>query len=368
MINLPRMTIRGKETLAIIQGAMGVGISGPNLVTAVLNCGAGATLAAVGLGKVLPGYTGKYELANSLALEGSIKSIMQNRTNDNGILGVNVMYALSDFESLIRTASKLNVDFIAQGAGMCKNLPQLVNNDNVALIPIVSSVRALDLIVRSWGKDVHGGRLPDAVIIEDPLNAGGHLGCKYEDLINNNIPSLEHILENVLDYISEGNFDINIPVIVAGGIYTGTDIKKYIGLGAQGVQMATRFVTTEECDANKNFKDMYLNCKKSDIILIESPVGLPARAIGNKFLSDSKIKSSKISCPFKCLKTCSPQAKYCIADSLINAQKGKLDKGFAFAGSNAYRATPETCLDSNGEYITVKDLFTNLSDEYNSGL
>jgi NAD(P)H-dependent flavin oxidoreductase YrpB (nitropropane dioxygenase family) len=199
--------------------------------------------------------------------------------------------------------------------------------------------------------------VPDAVVVEGPL-AGGHLGFKKEQ-INNPDHSLEKILPEVISVIKpyEQNLNKSIPIIAAGGVYTGADIYKFIQLGAQGVQMATRFVATHECDVSIKFKEAYVNCKKEDLTIIDSPVGLPGRAIKNRFLEDvsSGIKRP-FKCPWQCLKTCDfMSSPYCICAALTNAKKGQLEKGFAFAGANAYR------IDT---IISVKKLIETLLTEY----
>jgi NAD(P)H-dependent flavin oxidoreductase YrpB (nitropropane dioxygenase family) len=201
----------------------------------------------------------------------------------------------------------------------------------------VSSARAVDLIFKYWSKNYN--HVPDAVVVEGPL-AGGHLGFKIEQIDNPDY-SLEKILPEVISAIRpyEQNFAKSIPVIAAGGIYTGADILKFTNLGAQGVQMATRFVATHECDASVEFKEAYVACKQEDLTIIDSPVGLPGRAIKNTFLEEVSAGARKpFRCPIKCLKTCKlEESPYCIALALTNAQRGNLRKGFAFAGANAYR-------------------------------
>jgi len=195
------------------------------------------------------------------------------------------------------------------------------------------------------------------VVVEGPL-AGGHLGFKKEQ-INSPDYVLEKILLEVISVIKpyEQHFNKSIPVIAAGGIYTGADIHKFIQLGAQGVQMATRFVATYECDASIEFKEAYVKCKKEDLIIVDSPVGLPGRAIRNKFLEEvSKGVKKPFKCPWKCLKTCDfRNSPYCIALALNSARKGNLENGFVFAGANAYRID---------KIISVKELIETLVEEY----
>jgi NAD(P)H-dependent flavin oxidoreductase YrpB (nitropropane dioxygenase family) len=246
------------------------------------------------------------------------------------------------------------------GAGLPLKLPRTLPLDKLGelstkFVPIVSSGRAAGLIFKSWAKQY--GHVPDAVVVEGPL-AGGHLGFKKEQ-IDDPEYTLEKILPEVVSAIGpyEENFKKDIPVIAAGGIYTGSDIHKFMQLGAKGVQMGTRFVATYESDASQEFKDAYINCKKDDIIIIDSPVGLPGRALLGSFLKSilAGVKET-FTCPWKCLKTCDfKHVPYCIALALTNAKDGKLDKGFAFAGANAYRVD---------KMASVKEIINALQEEY----
>jgi len=277
-----------------------------------------------------------------------------------GIIGVNIMVALSDFHDMVKIVVEEKVDLVFIGAGLPLRglevlVPDKLRKIKTKIVPIVSSSRAAKIIFQYWQKNYN--YVPDAVVVEGPL-AGGHLGFKKEQ-INNPDFTLEKILPEVISVIRlyEKEFNKNISVIAAGGIYTGADIYKYIQLGAQGVQMATRFVATYECDASIKFKEAYLKCQKDDLTIIDSPVGMPGRAIKNKFLEEVSYGVRKpFKCPWKCLKACNfKKAPYCIALALTNAQQGKLEDGFAFAGSNAYRVD---------KIISVKELIVNLIDEY----
>lgn len=357
MINLPILKIGGLE-INLIQGGMGVGISGQNLASAVANCGGAGIIAGVGLGI---NYPGNYRESNN---EGLRQEIRGARKKSNGIIGVNIMHALSNYSDLVKIAVEENVDMIISGAGIPKDLPAYIGEKNIKLIPIVSDVRVARTISKAWKKY---NKIPDAIIVEGPM-AGGHLGYSYDDLISNTTPTLERIATGVIDFVSS-NFDKPIPVIVAGGIYDGSDIAYFINkIRATGVQMATRFVPTLECDASDLFKQTYLNAKKEDITIIKSPVGLPGRAIKNEFLERiQRGERDKFGCHYKCLKTCEPaNSPYCIAKAMFEAKEGKFDKGFAFTGTNVYRCTPETCLDENKKFIPVGTLMQRLSDEYNS--
>jgi len=357
---LPTFNI-GDLEINLIQGGMGVGISGKRLASAVANCGGAGIIAAVGLG-VLKDYSGSYVEANQKALRDEIRAA---RELSDGVIGVNIMHILSDYESLVKSAVEEGVDLIISGAGLSKNLPTLVGDAHVALVPIVSDLRVAKLISHSWNKQ---GKIPDAFIVEGP-KAGGHLGFSYKDLSEGTAKELEVIAKEVIDF-ANSKFNTPVPVVVAGGIYTGQDIVPYRKLGAAGVQMGTRFVTTLECDAHDNFKQQYIDAKKEDISLINSPLGFPGRAVRNAFLENVKSGNvSFFSCNYQCLTACEAEiASYCIGEALFAAQKGDLEDGFAFAGTNAYRATPENCLDDSGKYISVKTLMQRISDEYDSAM
>ena len=373
--NIPQIKI-GSLEINIIQGGMGVGISKHRLAAAVANEGGAGIIASVALclpddyateivrrktsefdslsaehKKIL--YEEAYILSNQLALR---REIREARRKSNGVIGVNIMHALSNYASLVKTAIEEDIDMIISGAGIPKDLPSYLNGKNTKLIPIVSSVRLAEMICKSWGRQ---GHLPDAIIVEGPM-AGGHLGYSREELANQEFVEngLERIVTEVVSAIKPFETDRRIPVIAAGGIYYGYDIKKFIDLGASGVQMATRFVTTFECDADEKFKQAYIDCKKEDIRIIHSPVGMPGRAISNEFLE--RVESgerSSLNCTYHCLKSCNrEEAPYCIAKSLVNAQQGKLLGGFVFAGLNAYRCK---------EIVSVKQVMEDLDIEYN---
>jgi len=358
MIDLPKFKI-GNLEINLIQGGMGVGISGKNLASAVANCGGAGIIAGVALG-LLNGHEGGYAETNRDALRDEIRDA---RKMSNGVIGVNIMHALTDFEGLVGVAVDEKVDLIISGAGMAFELPKLVGDADVALVPIVSNERVANLITRRWKKQ---HKIPDAFILEGP-EAGGHLAFDPEDLVENVVPKLEDLMIGLRSYANDPkNFETPVPVVVAGGIYTGGDIARYNQKGIAGVQMATRFVTTRECDAELPFKQAYIDATPEDLVIIKSPVGLPGRAIRNTFL-DRVIDGDEIDfrCNFKCLKTCKPkESPYCIVKALIGAQKGDFREGFVFAGANAYKATPENCLDEHGEFITVRTLMERLSDEY----
>jgi nitronate monooxygenase len=338
--NMPKLQIGDLEAnIPIIQGGMGVGVSLSGLASAVANEGGIGVISAAGIGMLEPDFNSDFKGANKTALRREIKKAREMTT---GIVGINLMVALTDYYNLLQIAVDEGIDLVFLGAGLPLKIPETLLTNGlgkaaVKVVPIVSSARAAKLIFQYWGK--HYNQVPDAVVVEGPL-AGGHLGFKKEQ-INNPDYSLEKILPEVISVIKpyEQHFNKGIPVIAAGGVYTGADIYKFIQLGAQGVQMATRFVATYECDASLKFKEAYVSCRKEDLTIIDSPVGLPGRAIRNRFLEEV---ASGIKKPFKChwvcLKTCDfTSAPYCICAALTNAKKGQLEKGFAFAGANAYR-------------------------------
>jgi NAD(P)H-dependent flavin oxidoreductase YrpB (nitropropane dioxygenase family) len=343
--------------IPIVQGGMGVGISLSGLASAVANAGGIGVIATAGIGMFEPDHITNLKEANKRALR---KEIQKAKAKTDGIIGVNIMVALSDFDDLVQCSVDEGVNMLFLGAGLPIRLPESLPLDKLGelptkFVPIVSSGKAAKLIFRSWAKQFD--HIPDAVVVEGPL-AGGHLGFKKEHIDNSDY-ALEKILPEVITAIKpyEERFIKSVPVIAAGGIYTGADIHKFMQLGAQGVQMGTRFVATYECDAFPEFKDVYINCRKEDIVIMDSPVGLPGRAIRDKFLErvSSGVKET-FKCPWKCLKSCDfKNVPYCIALVLTNAKKGNMEKGFAFAGANAYRVD---------KIISVKELIETLIEEY----
>ncbi|MFH1640124.1 MAG: nitronate monooxygenase [Chloroflexota bacterium] len=357
-MKIPKLRIGDLEAeIPIIQGGMGVGVSLSGLASSVASEGGIGVISATGIGMLEPDFNANYREANKRALRREIKRAREMTT---GIIGVNILVALTDYDDLLQIALDEGVDLVILGAGLPLKIPGAFFSDGdrkitSKIVPIVSSARAARLIFRYW-RTKHN-RVPDAVVVEGPL-AGGHLGFKKEQ-IDNPEYKLEKILPEVISVIKtyEQDFQKSIPVITAGGVYTGDDIHKFIQAGAQGVQMATRFVTTHECDASLKFKEAYIKCRKDDLIIIDSPVGLPGRAIQNRFLEEiaSGVKKP-FTCPWGCLKTCDVESSpYCICAALTNAKMGNLEKGFAFAGANAYRSD---------RIISVKELIHTLLMEY----
>ena len=340
--------------IPIIQGGMGVGISLSGLASAVANEGGVGVISAAGLGVLYKNLSKNYLEASILGLK---EELRKAREKTRGVVGVNIMVALSNFTDLVKTAIAEKADIIFAGAGMPLNLPSFLQKDSVTkLVPIVSSGRAAKLICEKWQAIYN--YLPDALVVEGP-KAGGHLGFKNEQIDDEHY-KLENILPEVLGEVREieSKYEKKIPVIVAGGIYSGDDIRNFMEMGADGVQMGTRFVTTTECDASDVFKQTYIDAHEEDIEIIKSPVGMPGRAIFSNFIQKIKegAKQPKV-CPFHCIKTCDiSKSPYCIITALYNAFKGNMENGYAFAGANAFKAT---------RIMSVKETFRSLLEEFN---
>lgn len=329
---LPSLNIGDLEVNPpIIQGGMGVRVSRASLAAAVANQGCVGVIATVGLGRFEDHPGSMYLRVNGDGLRDEIR---RARSLTNGIIGVNVMVALTDYDNLATVAAAEGVDLIISGAGLPLDLPRFVEGQPTKLVPIVSSARALNVIARKWQRSF--GRVPDAVVVEG-VRAGGHLGFTFEEAAEGTAPTLDEILVEVIAAARE--FDPPIPVVAAGGIFDGADIARVLRLGASGVQMATRFVCTEECDVSPRFKQAYLDAREEDITIIRSPVGLPGRVLNNDFVERVKRgETVPFRCTYKCLKTCNPKTvPYCIAKVLVNAAEGNLDEAFVFSGANAWR-------------------------------
>ena len=259
--------------IPIIQGGMGVGVSLSNLAGNVAKYGAIGVISAAHPGYLENDFEINTLQANLRALKKHIKKAKQ--ISNNGIIGVNIMVAMKNYKELVQASIEGGADLIISGAGLPLKLPQYTQNSEIKIIPIVSSSKAVKLILSYWKK--HYNKIADGIIIEGP-EAGGHLGFK-DNNIENDINEFETNVNNILETIKEFEKEYNkkIPVIVAGGVFDSDDIKKYINLGANAVQIGTRFVATVECDANIKFKEAYLNCHKNDIKIVKSPVGMPGR-------------------------------------------------------------------------------------------
>ena len=340
--------------IPIIQGGMGVGISMSSLASAVANEGGVGVISCAGLGLIYRNTAKDYMEACIIGLREEIKKA---REKSSGIIGVNIMMALTNFGDMVKTSIAEKVDVIFAGAGLPMDLPKYITADcTTKLVPIVSSARAAKIICEKW-KTLYN-YLPDLVVVEGP-KAGGHLGFKANQIEDENF-SIQKLIPEVVREIAifEEKYNQEIPVIAAGGIYTGEDVYNIMQLGAKGVQMSSRFVPTDECDADIKFKETYINANENDVEIIQSPVGMPGRALKGEFLE--KVKqglTAPKSCPYNCLHTCDyKKVPYCIIVTLYNAYQGKMDKGYAFAGSNAYRAT---------KISSAKEVVDSITSEYN---
>ena len=348
----------------IVQGGMGVGISLSGLASAVANEGGIGVIAGAMIGMNEPGLCKDPVEADTNALR---REIQTARAKTDGLLGVNIMVALSNFSQLVQTSLEEKIDFIFSGAGLPLDLPQYWRNAcdatqeelRTKLAPIISSARAASIIGRKWMSRF--GYVPDAFVLEGP-KAGGHLGFKPEDLSDPG-HDLEQVLPEVLEAVKpmEDAAGRAVPVIAAGGIFSGFDIRKFMSMGAAGVQLGTRFVATHECDADIRFKQAFVDAKAEDVTIIKSPVGMPGRAINNAFLdSVSEGLRKPFKCLFQCIKSCEVEkSPYCIAAALLNAKRGRLDKGFAFTGINAHLIN---------SIESVKDIFASLQKEFDEAV
>jgi nitronate monooxygenase len=335
----------------VIQGGMGVRISGGSLAGHVAKCGGIGLVAAAGIGLNSDHFNGSnYLQAEPEAFRDELAKAY--RIAPDGIIGVNVMVALADFETLVEAAIEGGAKVIVCGAGLPMTLPGLTAHaPDVALVPIVSSLRAAQLIAKKWDKGYN--RLPDAVVVEDPDTAGGHLGEKLENIGTGSYDQYATVREVKNFFRSE--YGREVPVIAAGGVWDRADLLNALENGADGVQMASRFVCTEECDADINFKQAYIDCKEEDIGLIMSPAGLPGRAIlthQEDVVLYDEIHSTP--CGNGCLKKCTYKEsgeRFCIVKALDRAQRGDVETGLVFCGTNAWRAE---------RIMTVREVFDEL--------
>ncbi|MCE5315329.1 MAG: nitronate monooxygenase [Armatimonadota bacterium] len=334
-----------------ILGGMGVRSSDHQLASAVAECGMAGTIASVGL--VRSRCKGQAYVDESNA--GLIEEIRKSRELSNGVIGVNIMVALTNYDELVKTAISEKVDYIISGAGLPLGLPALAKDSGVYLIPIVSSARTAEILCKRWWN--RDKCLPDAIVVEGAL-AGGHLGYSLDEVAGWGEGSLEAICAGVIAVARryEQETGKHIPVIAAGGIFDGSDIARLFKVGVEGVQMATRFLATHECSLPDNCKQIILDSTKDDMIIIKSPVGLPGRAVRND-LVEKVMRGEKqpIFCPYHCLRTCNPsEALFCIAAALVGAHDGDDKNGLIMAGYNAYRIN---------KIVSVRELVDELVEE-----
>ena len=334
---LPGLRIGDKQAaVAIVQGGMGVGISLSRLAAAVAREGGIGVIAANAIGMTEADYYDDPVAANVRALR---REIREARRSSTGLIGVNIMVAVDCFHRLLETAVEERADILFLGPGLpIKGIPvRAIRDAGVRVVPIVSSGRAVRLIYKAWEK--HYDDIPDGAVVEGP-RAGGHLGFKPEQIDHPDF-QLERLVPEVVEALAEfgARWNRPLPVIAAGGIFNGEDIHRVLERGASGVQLGTRFVATHECDADLRFKQAYLACREEDILIIQSPVGMPGRAIRGSFLEAIARGDKKVfRCPSRCLESCGAgKARYCISEALDSARRGDLENGFAFCGANANR-------------------------------
>lgn len=322
--------------LPIIQGGMGIGISRSNLASAVANAGGVGIISGAQIGFDEDDFAISPLIANIRALKKHI--LVAKEKAKKGIIGLNLMVAMNNFVDYVKAAVEAGIDLIISGAGLPVTLPDLVKNTKVKIAPIVSSLKAARTILKVWDRKYQA--TADLIVVEGP-RAGGHLGYSLDEINSGDI-NLKKIVTDVMEEVKgyEEKYNKKIPVIVAGGIFTGYDIAEYMNIGADGVQIATRFIATHECDAHEKYKKAYIDCQEEDIELVKSPVGMPGRAIRNKMTETLKTEKIIVKKCFNCLKheLCDRVTiPYCITEKLISAVNGDIDDGLLFCGDNAYR-------------------------------
>ena len=342
----------------VIQGGMGVGVSLSSLAGAVAKAGGIGIISTAQIGFKDQDFGKNPMAANLRAIHSELKKAREKAPQ--GILGFNIMVATKEYASYVKEAVKAGADVIISGAGLPIDMPKFVaeaENENggsekkerrTMIAPIVSSVKSALVICRMWDRKYHTA--PDFVVVEGPC-AGGHLGFSREQLAELGAdtdhvaetfdePAYDKEIRGIIETVKSfaEKYKKHIPVITAGGIFDHKDVLHQFALGAEGIQAAIRFVTTEECDADIAYKEAYINAKEEDIVIVKSPVGMPGRAIKNKFLERVAQGPVKVERCFRCLEHCNPaETPYCITKALINAAEGKIDEALLFCGSNAYR-------------------------------
>jgi len=333
-VELKPLRINGKEVkFPIIQGGMGIRISLGKLAKACMNSGIVSTISAAQVGFLNKNFRKDPLGENKKALIKEISEI--RRTNPDGILGVNLMHAINDYDKYASFLATQDIDFIVSGAGLPVDLPEYIKDTKVKGAFIISSARAARLLLKAWDRRYQ--YMPEFIVCEGPL-AGGHLGFSKEDFESGNVESLESIIKTTKEIIKpfEEKYGVSIPVIAAGGVHDGHDMAKMIKVGADGVQIATRFIATHECDASDEYKEMIINASEEDIVRVESPAGLPGRAIRNYLTNYLETRKMKVSYCVNCLKTCKKVGiPYCITEQLGNSAGGD-NTGLIFTGAKAY--------------------------------
>jgi len=363
---LPSLRIgRLEAETPIVLGGMSSGLTRAAIAATVANNGGFGTIGGVGLGY-------SENTKNHRDLIRTNESELRREIHDalemsnDGNIGVNLMVATTDFEESVKIAVEEGVKYIVSGAGLPLSLPEMVEKYKVSglqkpeLIPIVSSARAGELILKRWSRS---GVIPSAFVVETPNTAGGHLGLSNADDIGKNEHSLESVVPQLVKTLE--NYGYDIPVIAAGGVWDRDDIDKMLNIGARGVQLATRFIATEECNASQAFKDRHVY-NTDPIIIMKSPVGMPGRAIENDFLRRVEAGEEIDLGPcVNCLRVCEHResrklknqgkieklTSFCIIRALYNVHEGDVENGILFTGSNGNRLLADW---ENGIFTTAQ--------------
>jgi NAD(P)H-dependent flavin oxidoreductase YrpB (nitropropane dioxygenase family) len=350
---MKQLIVGNKTTrVPIIQGGMGVGVSLSSLAAAVANYGGIGTISGVQIGFRDPDFENNSKEANVKALKAEIRRARE--FSPDGILAVNLMVAIENYKDMVRAAVEEKIDLIVSGAGLPNDLPELVKGSETKIAPIVSSGKAAAVITKLWLK--RHDYLPDLIIVEGPM-AGGHLGFSMDVLTGDKIPVLKDLVAEVRVAIApfEAQKERKIPVVAAGGIFYSSDVAEMLNSGADGVQIGSRFVATEECDAHINFKKAYVNVSEEGIGYVHSPVGMPGQGILNNYVKKVELEREKVTKCYNCLLPCNPATtQYCITSALIRSVTGNVDNGLVFIGKRGYLID---------KIVSVKDLMDELTEK-----
>ena len=351
-MKLKELNIKNKTArLPVIQGGMGVGVSRSGLAGAVAKAGGVGMISSAQIGYDEPDFEQDVRGCNIRALEKHVK--LAKEQADGGLVGVNIMVALSHYAEHVKAAVRTGADLIVCGAGLPVSLPELVKDADTAIAPVVSSRKAASVLLRMWDKKYK--RTADLLVVEGP-QAGGHLGFTREQLEDIPALSFDSEIRGIIQEkrIYEEKYGVSIPVVAGGGIFDRMDVEHMMETGADGVQVATRFVVTEECGASRAYKQAYIDAGQEDVVIIKSPVGMPGRAIRNEFIRLMEQGRAAVRHCFGCIRNCDPgNTPYCITQALINAVKGDLDHGLIFCGAK---------VDKIREMTTVAALMRELAE------
>lgn len=337
----------------VIQGGMGIGVSRSSLAGAVAAQGGVGIISTAQIGYDEEGFEQNQPQCNTLAIRKHIRRAKE-LSGARGLVGVNVMAALKHYKEHVRTAAMSGADVVICGAGLPMDLPELVEGTDTKIAPIVSDRRAAEILFRKWDRKY--GRCADFIVVEG-VKAGGHLGYHESEIDQMTDEKFDEDICSIIECkrVFEKKYGRHIPVIVGGGVYDHQDIEHMLSLGADGVQLASRFVATEECDASDAYKQAYINATEDDIRIIKSPVGMPGRALNNAFVRRVSETKEKITKCYNCISKCRPnEVPYCITKALINAVRGDIENGLVFCGANVGRIN---------KMLTVRQLMDELKGQ-----